>query len=115
MFNETPSQMTRSSRSWRLGDVDVSEVSEIVHLGLSVTKNLSPAQQVSDICRKLKSSYFGVVNVGLHVDGFHPLTGLKVYKSVVLPRALYGSETPCNCPLTLELQLERAHRFCLKR
>ena len=43
-----------------------------------------------------------------------PLTCIKLYRSVVLPKALYGCESWSNLSDSSTTQLERAHRFCIK-
>ena len=44
----------------------------------------------------------------------HPLTCIKIYNSVVLPKALYGCENWFDLTESEILSLERAHRFCVK-
>ena len=50
----------------------------------------------------------------LHQDNLHPLTCIKIYYSVVLPKALYGCENWFDLTESELLSLERAHRFCVK-
>ena len=54
------------------------------------------------------------MNCGLHGDGLNPTTSRQIYNSVVLPKALYGSELWSNLLPNDILSLERAHRFCIK-
>ncbi len=114
VFNETDLARERSKRSWFLGTIAVSEVTVYTHLGVNITKSLSTTQRVTDICRKLKSTFFSSTNLGIHEGGFHPITSATIYKSIVLQRALYGSETLQSLTAQQSLTLERSHRFCLK-
>ena len=63
---------------------------------------------------KLKTTFLSLVNCGLHEDGFTPLTAKHIYKSIVLPKALYGCEVWSQLSPTQLSTLERAHRFCVK-
>ena len=54
-----------------------------------------------------------IANCGLFSD-LNPLTCIKLYRSVVLPKALYGCESWSNLSDSTTTQLERAHRFCIK-
>ena len=45
-------------------------------------------------------------------DTLHPLTCKKIYKSVVIPKALYGCEIRSALSSDESLTVERAHRFC---
>ena len=63
---------------------------------------------------EIKSTLLGLVDVGIHVEGLLSSTSVKIYKSLVLPRALYGSELWSDIGKTLVTQIEKAHRFCLK-
>ena len=44
----------------------------------------------------------------------NPLTCIKIYNSVVLPKALYGCESWSQLSVSNILHLERAQRFCIK-
>ena len=63
---------------------------------------------------KLRKTFFGLLNCAFHDDGLNPNTCRYIYSHIVLPKALYG----CECLYTLtkqeKLNLERAHRLCVK-
>ena len=69
---------------------------------------------IDDSSHKLKSSLLGLLNVGVHENGLHPFTSLKLYKSVVLPKALYGCELWSEINKTQVSSAGIAHRFCVK-
>ena len=46
--------------------------------------------------KKLKSTFLNITNCGLHDNGLNPITTLRIYNSVVLPKALYGCELWCD-------------------
>jgi hypothetical protein len=112
VFNEPKTR--KPCRSWQLGDYTLQEVLSTTHLGCILTSDLSPTVNVSKACQKARGSFLGFVNCGLHGEGFHPLTSLKIYNSVVLPSALYGCEMWCTLRQCNIQALERVQHFCLK-
>ena len=103
-----------ANRLWRLGDSVVNEVVDYTHLGVICNKFMKSSISIDDSCHKLKSTLLGLLNVGVHENGLRPFTSLKLYKSIVLPKALYGCELWSEINKTQSAQLERAHRFCVK-
>ena len=114
VFNETEHAFKRCTRVWQLGKDEVKERDSYTHLGIICDKYQSEGKNVKNACNKLKSTFLGLLNIGLHEKGLHPLTSLKIYTSIVLPKALYGSDIWFNLSKNQLLELERAHRFCLK-
>ena len=53
--------------------------------------------------------------IGLNEKGFHPFTCKKLYDTIVLSGGLFGCEILFSLKSSELLQLERCHRFCLKR
>ena len=77
-------------------------------------KYLSMSEAVSEACRKLKSTFFSITKNGLSPRGLNPLTFASIYKTVVLPKAIYGCELWNTLSTSNVSQLEKAHRLCLK-
>jgi hypothetical protein len=113
VFNESASNH-KPTRSWCIGGHPIKEVDVVVHLGSTLTKDLRQTVNINNACQKARGSFLGLINCGLHAGGFHPLTSLKIYNSVVLPSALYGSELWCDLTKSSILSLERVQHFCLK-
>ena len=55
-----------------------------------------------------------LVNVGICNNGLNPVTSYKMYKCIVMPRALYGCELWPILNNSSKSMLEKSHRFCLK-
>ena len=75
---------------------------------------MSLDDSMQECCSKLRSTYFSLNAAGISRDCLHPLSLKKIYETVVLSKALYGSElwnTLTDCQITL---LECAHRQCIK-
>ena len=106
---------TKKSRSWVIGTYEIMELEKVNHLGIFYDKYSSSSTGVKHYDRKLRGSFFGLIKEGLHRNGLNPITSFKIYKSVVLPRALFGSEMLQTLSDHDTLTLERSHRLCLKQ
>ena len=62
----------------------------------------------------MKKGVSCLINSGIHEGGLNPITSMRIYKSVVLQKALYGCEL-WNSLLPKHIDiLEKAHRLCVK-
>lgn len=114
VFNEKKSDFRRSNRNWKLGNDPIKEADAYKHLGVLCDKYMYLDGVVKEACNKIKSTFLSIINCGLHEDGLNPITAYRIYQSVVLPKALYGSELWSGLLPNQLLQIERAHRFCIK-
>ena len=114
VFNDTYRHVHVDKRQWMLGRDPVDEKFDYTHLGVKLSKFLSVGVCVSEAADKLRASFFRLVSCGLHDQGVNPLTSFKIYRSVVLPKALYGCELWDNISNDDLLKLERSHRKCLR-
>ena len=112
MFNKV--ERASGDRIWRLGTNVISEVDNCTHLGVLCNKQMKTSLNAEESCKKLKSTLFGLVDVGLHENGLLSTTSLKIYKSIVTPKALYGCELWFGLNNTQITMIEKAHRLCLK-
>ena len=64
---------------------------------------------------KLKGTYISLMNSCIvHENGLQPLSCQKIYRCIVLPKALYGCENWSQLTETDILTMERVHRYCIK-
>ena len=113
--NEPKRDQLNSTRSWCVGSDDIPEVDTYTHLGVSFDRNLSISGCLKDANNKLKSTLLSLDCCGVYENGgLHPLTSKKIYKSIVLPRGLYGCEMWYNMTKTNISLIEKSHRFCVK-
>ena len=84
VFNEKLSNQLMPSRIWKLGEQEVPETSQYKHLGITIESDMA----LNTVTKE--ATFLSLVNCGLHEDGFTPLTAKHIYKSIVLPKALYG-------------------------
>jgi len=102
------------NRMFKLGDHTIKEASSYVHLGIKCNQFLEAGTMVDDACNKLRGTYLSLVNSGLSPLSLNPSISIKVYKTVVIPKALYGSELWSSMTPADLRKLEHSHRFCLK-
>ena len=112
--NETKPKYLESTRTWSLGGNIIEEDESYTHLGVICDKYLNLNSAIDESCKKIRSTFFSLINSGVHEDGFHPLTSKHLYQTIVLPKALYGCELWNNLKQEHIDKLETAHRFCLK-
>ena len=101
-------------RTWLLGNDEIAETTECKHLGVMCDKFMSLDGTIKSESNKLKSTFLSLINSGIYEDGFNPLTSVHMYKTAVIPKALYGCELWSDLLPKHVLNIERAHRFCAK-
>ena len=84
VFNESNTDSKKTRRQWMLGNKALTEVEHYTHLGIVCDKYLSIENSVKDCYNKLRGTFLGIVNSGIHPNGLNPLTSVTIYKSVVL-------------------------------
>ena len=114
VFNELLSIYNRSGRRWYLGNEVLHEGTEYKNLGIVFNKDAKLKQNVTESASSIRKLFFGLVSCGFSELGLHALTLKRIYESVVLPRALYGSELWSNFSKNDIMLLERSHRLCVK-
>ena len=102
------------NRTWKYGNSVIRETSQYKHLGSIQTKRMDYPGDVTNTIHTLRGTFLSLQSCGVHSNGLNPISSMKLYTSVVLPRALYGCELWSNVSRTSMLKLEVAHRFCLK-
>ena len=115
VYNETKRQFLNSNRVWYMGNDTIMEIENYKHLSVNTNKYLSHTINIKDATDRLKGTFLSLVHSGvLHQDNLNQLTCIKIYNSVVLPKALCGCENWFDLTESEILSLERAHRFCVK-
>ncbi|MCG8048788.1 MAG: reverse transcriptase family protein [Candidatus Thiodiazotropha taylori] len=114
VFNESPLDYRIMSRQWALGEATINENVLYKHLGIYMNKYLSLDDSIKEAASKLKGTFLSLVNSGIHEGGLNPISSKRIYKSVVIPKALYGCELWNSLLPKHVCILEKAHRFCVK-
>ena len=66
VFNETKREQVNSNRIWHLGACEILETNSYVHLGIEYNRSMSLEVNVSNACSKLRGTFLGLVNSGIH-------------------------------------------------
>ena len=90
VFNESKSSFSKRTRSWNLGNEVVYESADTKHVGIFLNKFKPGCPDVNEIVNKLRGQCFALLNCNIFGTGINPLTGAKLYKSIVMPRTLFG-------------------------
>ena len=112
--NETDAEYKRSNRHWMLGSEQMLETDEFKHLGIVCTKKMDMWVNAIEAASLIRRMFFGQISTCFSEHDLHPLTWKRIYETVILPKALYGSELWTNLSETSKTVLERSHRLCLK-
>ena len=116
VFGETvPShRKLKANRIWWIGASHIEEVDSYKHVGVILSAVSNNKELVANACQKARGSFLSIVGMGGRASGLNPLTSVKLYKQIVLPTALYGSELWTDLSSAQQLQLDKMQRFCLK-
>ena len=117
VYNETKYDYLKSKRVWRFGNGIIKENENYKHLGIINNKYLSKKVNIKHVTDKFKKgTYFSLANSEIPLlETLHLLICITIYKSVVIPKALYGCEYINNITESEMVTIERSHRFCIKR
>ena len=99
---------------WYLGSEQVLEFDDVTHVGIIISKNMCNSKGIKEACSKGRGCFMGLAGSGVRPSGLSPITIGKLYKTIVLPRALYGCELWNGLTVDSKVRLERMHRFCMK-
>ena len=102
------------STSWSINGEKLEAVKEYLHLGILRSTTPSTLNRSLRHINSGRSSFFALNRAGTRFGCLHPITALRLYTSIALPRMLYGAEIWCHTNTELEM-LERAHRKPLEK
>ena len=85
-------QKQPADRPFILGQENINLHSENVYAGVVLTDRLRNDTAITQACRKGKRILNSLINIGVHDQGIHPMTSVKLWKTVVMPSILYGCE-----------------------
>ena len=88
-------------------------VEEYTHLGVLRFSGRSTINRTSRQISTARSSFFALNRAGSRFGCIHPITSMRLYYSICLPRMLYGCELWAITKTELEM-LERSHRKILR-
>ena len=104
----------QKQRKWFLGGKQVQETNSVKHVGVILNNTGSLKDCVDNACSKGRGAYMSLCGAGVRPNGLNPLTSTKLYKTIVLPRCLYGCELWSHLTAENLLQIEKMQRVCCK-
>ncbi len=113
-YNPASEDYITKDRTWNIGPNVIDECEHYTHLGINLNRSLSLKPCVQEACRKLRATFFILINCGVDRHGLNPLSSKSLYKSIVIPRALYGSALWNDLSQSDLSVVEFAHGFCIK-
>ena len=102
-----------SKHSFHMGQQQIDIVDQYTHLGITYDKVLSTHLLIQEACCRLRGTFLSICNSGIHPENLNPLTSRTIYKSVVIPKALYGCVIWSNLSNTDIAKLEGHIGFVL--
>jgi len=112
VINETVKHI--QNRTFNIGLDVIKETDSHTHLGLLCDVSLSNNAQIREASIKLRGTYMSIVKNGIQSKNINSIVLRTIYKSVVIPKALFGCETWNHCASSDMKHIETAHRFCVK-
>lgn len=115
VFGETKVEFKKqkNQRKFFLGKFKIDEVEQHTHVGIILNK-FNSKDRTKSACRKGRGVMVSLNQSGLTKAWLTPLPLVRLYKTVVLPRALHGCELWNSITKEEKLILERLQRFCAK-
>ena len=111
IYIDKPLRVGNPSSSWTFGGGEILQTAHHKHLGVVQTQSLRQPGDINAVLRTLRGTFLSLATCGLHAYGINPISAMKLYTSIVLPKALYSCELWNNINTTAMSQLEIAHRY----
>ena len=112
--SRTQNKRLRKTRQWRLGNEPVTEATEHKHVGIILSSLFNHTERTLTASRKLRATFFSIIGAGVSPSNTSPLTSLKLFNCICIPRALYGCELWSTLTFTDMQMIETTYRFCIK-
>ena len=74
------------------GNSRLPETTNAMHLGILQDSSLKLSHRIRERCQKAKNSFHAMIGYGVRPLALNPLTSVSLYKKIVIPTVLYGSE-----------------------
>ena len=116
IYIDKPFRVGRPLISWTFGEGEILQSTQHKHLGVVQNQSLRQPGDISAILRTLRGTFLSLTTCTcrLHPNWSNSISAMKLYTSVVLPKALYSCELWNNINSKAMSDLEIAHRFCIK-
>ena len=107
--------LLKSSRNWTLGVHDVKEERTWEHVGNVLSGSFSNVDRCEAAVKKGKEVVSCLLSSGARPGGLNPICSAELWRTVGLPRMLYGAELWWGLKKSDIEKLETANKFAAKR
>ena len=90
--HKSANEYKNANREWNLGPNSVDEGTTYLHWGNHNETNMNLDENVQECCSKLRRTHFSLKNYAIIRNSMYPLSLKRIYETIVLSKALYGSE-----------------------
>ncbi len=97
------------------GSTPIPEAANYKHLGIIQSLSGKYPHDIDTVKQTIRGTFLSLSQKVSGRSGTNPNTAIKLYKTAVVPKALFGFELWNSISNTDIQQLEVAHHFCLKR
>lgn len=97
------------------GDKYIKQTDHVTHLGIRHDFNLKHTLRINERLQKARNGFFAIALQGVNPDGVNPLVSIDLYKKVIKPIALYGSELWFNLSPSCLRSINRFQHFVVKK
>ena len=85
-------QNVKSNKVLLLGDQPLKNEDHATLLGIRYDANLKSKTRIKECCQKCLNAFYAMLGYAVHPSGLNPMTCGSLYKKIVIPSILYGSE-----------------------
>ncbi|MES9879357.1 MAG: reverse transcriptase family protein [Sedimenticola sp.] len=99
----------------RFGQSPLTHSESTLHLGIRQSANLKSNLRTNESCQKGKNSFYAMLTLGVRPLGLNPLTSASLYRKVIMPTVLYGSELWNHLTKSESDELNKLQHFIVKK
>ena len=117
MIISTNRRATDTNYIWRVKSENLTVVQCSTHVGIPISNNMKCRSKVENASRKGRVALhrLGGLDLSSNSPKLNPLTLTKLYKSIVIPSALYGCETWSQMTISDVQEVEKFQHYCVKK
>ena len=106
-----------ASYIWTINSQTLKQNKSSTHVGIPITNDIKCHGKVQNACRKGRAALHRLIGLNTTAQSpkLNPLTLTKLYKSVVIPSAIYGCETWSRLTVSDVNELEKFQHYCVKK
>lgn len=110
-------RLSTANYIWTVNNETLKQSKSSTHVGIPIASNMKCHEKVQNACRKGRAALHRLIglDVTAQFPKLNPLTLAKLYKSVVIPSALYGCETWSQMTASDFNELEKFQHYCVKK